>query len=123
MPASNTYSKEDLATFREVIHAKLDEVKSQMDLIQNQLDGVNKHIEQVNVSYGDDSRRNQQRSLLNGRLVRQKRMVRDLERALLRIENGSYGICTETGELISKKRLMAMPTATLSVQAKERMNS
>ena len=49
--------------------------------------------------------------------------MRDLENALIRIENKTYGICRETGKLISKKRLMAVPHATLSIEAKNRQDS
>ena len=51
--------------------------------------------------------------------VRQKKFIQHLENALLRIKNGSYGICRVTGNLISKERLRAVPHATLSIDAKK----
>ncbi len=51
--------------------------------------------------------------------LRQQKFIKHLEAALIRIENKSYGICRETGKLIPKERLMAVPHATLSIEAKE----
>ena len=50
--------------------------------------------------------------------LRQEKFIRDLKTALIRIENKTYGICRVTGKLISKKRLMLVPHATLSIEAK-----
>ena len=55
----------------------------------------------------------------NSRMAaRQQRFINNLENALVRIKNGTYGICRETGKLISKERLRAVPHATLSIDAK-----
>lgn len=55
-----------------------------------------------------------------GRLAqRQMKFVQNLQAALVRIENGTYGVCRETGKLIPKERLRAVPHATLSIEAKE----
>lgn len=51
---------------------------------------------------------------------RQRKLISKIEAALLRIEDGSYGYCEETGEPISLKRLDARPIATLSIEAQER---
>lgn len=54
-----------------------------------------------------------------GRLAqRQMKFIQNLQAALVRIENGTYGICRETGKLIPKERLRAVPHATLSIEAK-----
>ncbi len=50
--------------------------------------------------------------------IRQEKFIRDLKNALIRIENKTYGICRVTGKLIDKRRLMAVPHATLSIEAK-----
>ncbi len=50
---------------------------------------------------------------------RQMKFIQHLQAALIRIENKTYGICRQTGKLIPKERLMAVPHATLSVEAKE----
>ena len=51
--------------------------------------------------------------------MRQEKFIRDLKAALLRIDNGNYGICRETGKLINKERLLAVPHATLSIESKK----
>ena len=50
--------------------------------------------------------------------ARQQKFITNLENALIRIENGTYGICRSTGKLISKERLRSVPHATLSIEAK-----
>jgi DnaK suppressor protein len=50
--------------------------------------------------------------------IRQEKFIRDLKNALIRIENKTYGICRVTGKLIAKERLMLVPHATLSIEAK-----
>ena len=54
--------------------------------------------------------------------ARQEKFIRNLENALVRIENKTYGICRETGKLISKERLKIVPHATLSIEAKKQQN-
>ena len=51
--------------------------------------------------------------------ARQDKFIRDLRNALVRIENKTYGICRVTGKLISRERLLAVPHATLSIEAKK----
>ena len=53
--------------------------------------------------------------------ARQEKFIRDLRNALVRIENKTYGICRVTGKLISRERLLAVPHATLSIEAKKQM--
>ena len=55
---------------------------------------------------------------MNQLAARQKKFIENLEAALVRIENKTYGICRETGKLIQKERLLAVPHATLSMEAK-----
>jgi DnaK suppressor protein len=50
--------------------------------------------------------------------ARQEKFIQNLEMALIRIENKTYGICRETGKLITKERLRSVPHATLSIDAK-----
>ena len=58
------------------------------------------------------------RDYLSRMTDRQNRFIRDLESALLRIKNKTYGICSVTGQLISKQRLKAVPHTTKSIKAK-----
>ena len=52
--------------------------------------------------------------------IRQEKFIRDLKNAILRIENKTYGVCRETGKLISKERLMLVPHTTMSIDAKNK---
>ena len=52
--------------------------------------------------------------------ARQEKFIRDLKAALMRIENKTYGVCRETGQLIGKDRLRLVPHATLSMEAKKK---
>ncbi|MCX6258990.1 MAG: TraR/DksA C4-type zinc finger protein [Bacteroidia bacterium] len=54
---------------------------------------------------------------------RQQKFIQHLRAALVRIENKTYGICRETGQLIPRERLMAVPHATLSIDAKKRQRT
>ena len=54
---------------------------------------------------------------------RQEKFIRDLNNALIRIENKTYGICRVTGKLINKERLKLVPHATLSIEAKMQKNN
>ena len=64
---------------------------------------------------GAETLSKEQNAILAGR---QEKFLRDLRNALIRIENKTYGICRVTGKLIPKERLMAVPHATLSIEAK-----
>ncbi len=52
--------------------------------------------------------------------IRQEKFIRDLKNALIRIQNGTYGVCRITGKLIQKERLLLVPHATLSIEAKKK---
>ena len=66
---------------------------------------------------GAETLSKEQNAILAGR---QEKFVRDLKNALIRIENKTYGICRETGKLIQKERLKAVPHTTLSIEAKNK---
>ena len=68
----------------------------------------------------DDSSIHTEIEFLTKMAERQRQFVQNLELALVRIKNKSYGICSVTGELIDKQRLLLVPHATESVKAKER---
>ena len=63
-------------------------------------------------------RQTMEKEQINQLAARQKKFIDNLEAALVRIENKTYGICRETGKLIQKERLRAVPHATLSMEAK-----
>ncbi|HDQ16063.1 MAG TPA: TraR/DksA family transcriptional regulator [Bacteroidetes bacterium] len=115
------YSKEELQEFKEIILQKLEKAKKDLKLLTEAYTNANEHgtndtsptfkvLEEGNLVLSKEE---------NSRLAaRQQRFINDLEIALIRIENGTYGVCRETGKLISKERLRSVPHATLSIEAK-----
>lgn len=112
------YSDNELEEFRILINQKLDKAKSQLDFYLSQIhESTTNTNNRVNgVEEGIQSAENERLVDLAGR---QKKLIHHLENANLRIQNKVYGICRETGELISKARLEAVPHATLSIKAKQ----
>ncbi|MBN2638359.1 MAG: TraR/DksA family transcriptional regulator [Bacteroidales bacterium] len=117
------YSAEELAEFKEIIETKLEKAREDLKLLTEAY---------TNYSDSDTNDTSPTFKVLeegqqvlskeeNARLAdRQHRFINNLEAALIRIENGTYGICRETGKLISKERLRAVPHATLSIEAKNK---
>lgn len=111
------YSEEDLAMFKEKVEAKLVEAKDYLNSINEQIENINETLS-GDGDWMDDTGSLADLEMLQIMLRRQQNHIVDLENALLRIHNKSYGICAVTGELIEKKRLLAVPTTTKSVAAK-----
>lgn len=118
--AKNRYSDEDLAEFKVVIDKKLEEAKQQLEELKVQLTELNNSGDENRAGTFDDGASNWQREHLNKLAARQQRFVRDLEHALIRINNKTYGVCTITGKLISKERLALVPHATKTVEGKQK---
>ena len=115
------YSSEDLKEFEALIISK-------MELAQNELNILKKSLNRSSDSGTadtsstakvlEDGAETMEKESLNQLAVRQQKFVTNLENALVRIKNGTYGICKESGKLISKERLRAVPHTTLSIAAK-----
>lgn len=116
------YDDAELAEFKELIMRKLDEAKRDFDMLKASLDHSDGNDTQdtsptFKVMEEGASVLSKEES---GRLAqRQQQFIHHLEAALVRIANKSYGICRESGELIQKERLLAVPHATLTIKAKE----
>ena len=122
MEKKTRYSDEELEEFRAIIMDKLEKAKRDYEQLR---DGV------TNAEGNDVSDTSPTFKVLeegattlskeeSGRLAqRQMKFIQNLQTALVRIENKTYGICRETGKLIPKERLRAVPHATLSIEAKE----
>lgn len=112
------YSDEELEEFRVMIEQKLDEARKQLDLLREQLTELNEMSETSRAGTFEDGASNWQREQINKLASRQQRFIRDLENALIRVKNKTYGVCSVTGKLIDKKRLMVVPHATKSIEGK-----
>lgn len=113
------YNDQDLVEFKKVIDDKLDHARKELTYLQEQIVEMNENNADIQGSdWFDDSSIHAEVELLNNMAIRQRQFIQNLENALIRIENKSYGICTITGTLIDKKRLMLVPHATKSIEAK-----
>ena len=119
-----SYTDSELEEFKQIILAKLKKAGDDFDMLteaysNNSEHGTNDTSPTFKVlEEGQQVLSKEENSRL---AARQKRFMTNLENALIRIENKTYGICRVTGKLISKERLNAVPHATLSIDAKNKM--
>ncbi|MCK9480222.1 MAG: TraR/DksA C4-type zinc finger protein [Bacteroidia bacterium] len=119
MEENKRYGDADLAEFKAIIMEKLNSAKAELGKLQQQLANPNENgIEQQHYITMEDGALTFEKENLNQLAARQQKFINNLEAALIRIENKTYGICRETGKLISKERLKAVPHTTLSIEAK-----
>jgi RNA polymerase-binding transcription factor DksA len=115
------YSDLELDEFKALIEDKIKEAKIDLELLNNELshkdeNGTDDTSRTFNMM--EDGASTFSREMNAQKAARQARFVVSLDNALLRIKNKTYGVCRETGKLINKKRLMLVPHATLSIEAK-----
>ena len=118
------YSDSDLAEFREIIMRKLDAAKKELNYLQGLITRKDEGGDMDDARYMtmEDGSVSMEREQLSQMASRQITFIDHLEKAMMRIENKTYGICRVTGKLIDKARLRAVPHATLSIEAKQMMN-
>ncbi|MBB6238432.1 MULTISPECIES: TraR/DksA family transcriptional regulator [Pedobacter] len=115
------YSDSELQEFKELIQDKLRMAKEELNALTASLSNPNANgTEDTSGAYKtlEDGSATMEKEQINQLAARQKKFIDNLENALVRIENKTYGICRETGKLIQKERLRAVPHATLSMEAK-----
>lgn len=118
------YSDADLAEFREIIMRKLDAAKKELAYLQGLITRRDEggDMDEARYMTMEDGSVSMEREQLSQMASRQITFIDHLEKAIMRIENKTYGICRVTGKLIDKARLRAVPHATLSIEAKQNMN-
>jgi RNA polymerase-binding transcription factor DksA len=121
MVEKTRYTDIELEEFREIIINKLEKAQKDYELLRNGINNLDsndvmdtsptfKVLEEGAATLSKEE---------SGRLAqRQSKFIQHLQAALVRIENKTYGVCRETGKLIPKERLRAVPHATLSIEAK-----
>ena len=115
------YSPEELQEFKQIIENKLDEARKDYELLKNAFSNKDDHgTDDTSPTFklleeGSDVLSKEETGQL---AARQKKFIENLEAALIRIQNNTYGICRVTGKLIPKERLRIVPHATLSIEAK-----
>jgi len=117
------YSEEDLQEFKEIINKKIARAQEDLALLESSYknDADNGTDDTLSNFKSFDEGSEVMNKEKNVQLaIRQEKFIRDLKNALLRIENGTYGVCRVTGKLIQKERLRLVPHATLSIEAKRK---
>src|ERR1700761_5245319 len=115
------YSEADLAEFKGLLLDKLRSAKEELNSLATSLSSPNANgTDDTAGTYKtlEDGSATLEKEQINQLAARQKKFIEQLEAALVRIENKTYGICRETGKLIQKERLRAVPHTTLSMEAK-----
>ena len=120
------YSDEELAEFKSIILDMLEKAKQEYNTLRKVvMNNGNNDIEDTTPSFKtveDDGAMQLSREEASQLAQRQYKFIQNLEAALVRIENKTYGVCRVTGKLIPKERLRLVPHATLTVEAKEKMS-
>ncbi len=109
-----TYPEKDLFEFKRVILDKIKRTNYDIESLNEQRKDIGQRTDH-NESYGDDGKADQMLLELSGLLEKKQNYLQQLQSALLRIENKTYGVDVSTGELIDKNRLLAEPTATHNI--------
>jgi RNA polymerase-binding transcription factor DksA len=115
------YSDTELQEFKDIILAKLASAREEFQTLQKSLkDGNENGTDSTNNNYLtlDDGADTFEKENLTQLAARQLKFIHNLEAALVRIENKTYGVCKTTGKLIPKERLRAVPHTTQSIEAK-----
>lgn len=117
MEEKTHYTAEELEEFKQLILKKLEQARQEYKVLQENLkESTENAADGYNLTeYGTDTQEKEQLELF---LMRQAKFIDSLERALIRIENGTYGKCKVTGKLIPKERLRAVPHTEISIEAK-----
>ena len=115
------YTAKELAQFEKLILEKRENAQKELDFIRESL--LRSNLSGTDTTQGalktlEDGADTMEKESLSQLAGRQQKFIHNLEKALIRIKNGTYGICKDTGVLIDKKRLRAVPHATQSIEAK-----
>ena len=115
------YTAKELAQFEKLILEKRDNAQKELDFIRESL--LRSNLSGTDSTQGalktlEDGADTMEKESLSQLAGRQQKFISNLENALIRIKNGTYGICKDSGKLIDKKRLMAVPHATQSIEGK-----
>jgi RNA polymerase-binding transcription factor DksA len=116
------YSDDELKEFETLINRKLDKAKEEYRILKDTLNRNNDEGTDAtsggNTKVLEDGAETAEKENLSQLAARQQKYITNLENALVRIKNGTYGICSVTGKLIPKERLIAVPHTTQSIEAK-----
>ena len=119
MAEKTRYSDAELEEFRAIIMEKLDKAKKDYDLLRSGITNADGNDVSPTFKVMEEGAATLSKEEAGRLAQRQMKFIQSLQAALIRIENKTYGVCRETGKLIAKERLRAVPHATLSIEAKQ----
>ena len=125
MAEKTRYSDEELSELKDIILKKLELAKADYNqLITTLMNRDGNSVEDTSPTYKvmEEGFTTQAKEEISALAARQQKYINNLQAALIRIENKTYGICRITGKLIPKERLRAVPHATLSIEPKLQKN-
>ena len=123
--AITRYSDSELKKFKTLIEEKIEKAQKDLSLIKSAyMNDGNNGTEDTSPTFKafEEGSQTMSKEANTQLAIRQEKFIRDLNAALIRIENKTYGVCRETGKLINKKRLVLVPHATLSIEAKNKIS-
>ena len=116
------YNAEELKEFESLLRTKLEEAQEEAKKLSTSLRENTGHAsDSYNITdYGGEGQEKEETEIL---LARQEKFIANLEKALFRIKNGTYGICKVTGKLIPRERLLVVPHTTTSIEGKRMLEN
>ncbi len=123
MAEKNRYTDAELVEFKELIQHKLDKAREDYEILKSAItQSESNDTQDTSPTFKvlEEGAATLSKEEAGRLATRQAKFIQHLQGALVRIENKTYGICRETGKLISKERLRAVPHATLCIEAKSR---
>ncbi len=123
MAEKNRYNDAELVEFKELIQLKLDKAREDYEILKSAItQSESNDTQDTSPTFKvlEEGAATLSKEEAGRLATRQAKFIQHLQGALVRIENKTYGICRETGKLITKERLRAVPHATLSIEAKSR---
>jgi len=113
------YSDSKLEEFKTIINEKIEETKKALATASGFQKDQKDTIASTNMDFNEGSKHFQQQATNKRMINRFTKKLNDLNAAMLRVEDKTYGVCTKSGQLIEEERLKAMPTARWKVSVKE----
>jgi RNA polymerase-binding transcription factor DksA len=126
MAEKTRYSDEELAEFKEIINKKLEKAQKDYEMLKSAIThSESNDTEDTSPTFKvlEEGATTLSKEEAGKLAQRQLKFIQHLKAALVRIENRTYGICRQTGKMIAKERLKAVPHATLSIEAKQQQQS
>ena len=117
----NKFSDQDLAEFKTLIEEKIEKANEDLNLLKSAyMNDGNNGTDDTSPTFKafEEGSQTMSKEANTQLAIRQEKFIRDLKNALIRIENKTYGVCRVTSKLIRKERLVLVPHATLSIEAK-----